>query len=68
MEFSFKNSGIEFKQTMTYIPSQFNHNKVIVYIDNIRVHVQISKSKILTIPDFILTKKYVFPDLQKPTK
>ena len=35
---------------------------------NIRVHAQISESKILTFPDFILTKKPVFPDFQKPIK
>ena len=29
---------------------------------------QTSESKILTFPDFILTKKSVFPDFQKPIK
>ena len=33
-----------------------------------RVHAQILESKILTFPDFILTKKPVFPDFQKPIK
>ena len=36
--------------------------------DYFRVHTQISEAKILTFPDFILTKKSVYPDFQKPIK
>ena len=37
LSFGLKNSGIEFQRTMTDILSQFDHSKVIVYIDDILI-------------------------------